>query len=255
MLKGRCAAPARVRRHERFAVRQNLKVNWPQAKRRWPGPRRRGNSFAPELFQIRAPAKASAFVGKATRVRVGNPEMATLYNLKHKRSIFRPERKRSHCFKNKKRNSHPAVIPGREQFCFVVPPKFEKAEPFPLRLLCRGKRTAGVSAPARALSSHCFPEGLAAEGPILCAGRMQRYSCAVCAVALLYYSMPCWALSMQNGGKVGNFPCFCAFLPHFSRASEKTNFSAAPCPGSRGYFFAAFGLTMSRQSKSPYFRP
>ena len=64
MLKGRYAAPARVRRHERFAVRQNLKVNWPQAKRRWPGPRRRGNSFAPELFQIRAPAKASAFVGK-----------------------------------------------------------------------------------------------------------------------------------------------------------------------------------------------
>ena len=30
-------APARVRRHERFAFRQNHKVNWPQAKRGSPG--------------------------------------------------------------------------------------------------------------------------------------------------------------------------------------------------------------------------
>ena len=55
--KASALVSARVRRHERFAVRQNLKVNWPQAKRRWPGPRRRGNSFAPELFESGLPQK------------------------------------------------------------------------------------------------------------------------------------------------------------------------------------------------------
>ena len=46
--------------------------------------------------------------------------------------------------------------------------------PFLLFFLRRGKRTAGVAAPARALSSVRLPQGLPAGGPILCAGRCGR---------------------------------------------------------------------------------
>ena len=52
---------------------------------------------------------------------------------------------------------------------------------------------------------HCLlfaaPEGLAAGGPILCAGEKQRYSCAVLAVFINYYSMGKRAVSMGKWAK------------------------------------------------------
>ena len=58
------------------------------------------------------------------------------------------------------------VIPGRERenasWCH---PSSKRRRPFPFALLHCGKRTAGVTAPARALSSLRAPEGLAADDP------------------------------------------------------------------------------------------
>ena len=125
--------------------------------------------------------------------------------------------------KNIKRCSHPE-IPGREHpenasWCH---PSSKRRRPFPL-IFCCGKRTADVSAPARALSSESFPQGLAADGPILCAGKSK---CTPVPSLRLFIIIVCPKAPCQckNGEKATVFlpflRSFCDFYAEIRKVCE-----------------------------------
>ena len=102
---------------------------------------------------------------KATRVRVGNPEMATLYNLKHKRSIFRPERKRSHCFKNKKETPIPRLSRDESNSASWCHPSSKKRSLFLCVFFAAGRGPRAFPPPLGRCLPTVFRRGLQPKAP------------------------------------------------------------------------------------------